>query len=264
LSTNGTGIGGTSVAQLSGKVILVTGALGKLGLSAVRMFLERGAKVVATDLVAPEDAKQRLNDSAIASFLPNELLYIQSDARDEKQVTTALASVQNRWGRLDGLYHNAYTQISKPALQLTLEEWNQVLLGTLTSTFLINKHALPLLIESGGGVILNASSVLSHKVKPTCLAYGAAKAGVNQMTRVIAADYAHKGVRANALLPGDIKTEEALSTLPSSFKEAVAKMTPLGRSGTPDEVSELAAFLLSDSASYITGALLTIDGGFAL
>ncbi|MBP1964133.1 SDR family oxidoreductase [Paenibacillus aceris] len=252
------------MAQLSGKVILVTGALGKLGLSAVRLFLERGAKVVATDLAAPEDANLRLNEQTIASFLPMAFMYIQSDARDEKQVTFALECVQNQWGRLDGLYHNAYTQISKPAMQLTLEEWNQVLLGTLTSTFLMNKYALPLLIESGGGAILNTSSVLSHKVRPTCLAYGAAKAGVNQMTRVIAADYANRGVRANALLPGDIKTEEALSTLPSSFKEAVAKQTPLGRSGTPDEVSELAAFLLSDAASYITGALITIDGGFAL
>ncbi|WP_282943107.1 SDR family NAD(P)-dependent oxidoreductase [Paenibacillus sp. RC67] len=251
------------MAQLSGKVILVTGALGKLGLSAFNLFLERGARVVATDLASPEEASLKLEHTA-ASARKTEWMYMKSDARDEEQVTSVLECIRQRWGRLDGLYHNAYTQISKPAMELTSVEWNAVLSGTLTSTFLVNKYALPLMIESGGGVILNTSSVLSQKVKPACLAYGAAKAGVNQMTRVLAADYANSGIRANVLLPGDIKTEEALRQLSPAFKQAVAAQTPLGRSGTPEEVSELAAFLLSDASSYITGALITIDGGFAL
>ncbi|PYI57536.1 SDR family NAD(P)-dependent oxidoreductase [Paenibacillus flagellatus] len=248
--------------MLQGKTILITGAAGMLGRSAVPMFLEYGANVVGCDIV-PLDRSPELQ-GALERYGDGRFLFLTADATDEEQVRMVVDAADAKFGRLDGTYHNVYTNIWKPALELSLDEWERTMRGTLTSTFLVCKHALPLLIRSGGGAIVNTSSVLGHLPKKGCLGYGAGKAGVNQLTRVIATDYADRGVRANVLVPGDFKSPERLDSLPESHQEMMRRETALGRSGSSDEVNRVAAFLLSDLASYITGSLYSVDGGYHL
>jgi len=224
------------------------------------MFLERGAKIMATDIKPPDHAPQIAG--LRAQYGEERFHYTQADLCEEDQAAAVAAQIDERFGRLDGTYHTVYANVWKPALELSLAEWEYSIRGTLTSTFLVCKHALPLMIRSGGGSIVNTSSILGQIVSPGCLAYGAAKAGVNQLTRVIAADYASQGIRANVLVPGDFRSQEALAKQSDKEKEAIRRHAWLGRSGSADEINEAASFLLSDAASYITGALIPVDGGF--
>ncbi|CAK4852117.1 unnamed protein product [Aphanomyces euteiches] len=197
-----------------------------------------------------------------AEYGNGRFVFYQADLCDENQVKAIMAEIELCFGRLNCTYHNVYTNVWKPALELTLQEWENTIRGTLTSTFLINKYAIPLLIRSGGGSIVNTSSILGQIPRQGCLAYGAAKAGLNQLTRILAADYSKFGIRANVLVPGDFKSEEALAAQSEEEKEAMRQCSWIGRSGNANEINEVAAFLLSDAAAYVTGALYTVDGGF--
>lgn len=247
---------------MEGKVILITGALGQAGQSAVRLFLNKGAAVIAgdcADIARFPDMARLQGEVGEQRFL-----FMQADMNEEDQVSAVMAEIDRRFGRLDGCYHNVYASVEKAALELSLEEWESSIRGTLTSTFLVCKHVLPLMIKSGGGAIVNTSSVRGHYPDRGCIAYGAAKAGVNQFTRMLAADYADHGIRANVIVPGDFKSEEEHRRLTKQDIALIRERTLLKRSGTTDEVSEVAAFLLSDAASYVTASLYSVDGGYGL
>lgn len=246
--------------QLQNKTILITGACGKLGKASTRMFLERGAQVVATDRI--DIGEHPLMQELLAHYGEGRLLLMQADVTEEQQVQDLLDKVRSHFGRLDGSFHNAYAQKSRPVIEYSLEEWEQVVRGTLTSTFLICKYALQLMMESGGGAVLNVSSALAHMPAERNAAYGAAKAGIEQLTRVIAKEHAAHHIRANCIVPGDFK--ENPDSLAEAFRERMKMNTLIGRSGAPEEIAEFAAFLLSDAASYITGSMHTIDGGYRM
>lgn len=238
--------------MLHNKVILVTGALGRIPFAAVTEFLAQGARVIANDVrpVVEHGAMQRLHDE----YDDDRLQFVQADVAEESDVEPLYADICARFGCLNGLFHNAYTQHRRRVDEYTPDEWCSVIAGTLGSTFLVCRAGIPLIAKSGGGSIVNTSSILSQQPRALDGAYGAAKAAINLLTRVIAAENAVHGIRANAILPGDIKQQTG--DVPSSQPAAW-----LGRSGTPEEVAKLACFLMSDEASYITGSLISIDGG---
>lgn len=246
--------------SLHDKVILITGACGRIGKASVRLFLENGATVVASDLIPA--ASQPLFGELTERFGERRLLTVQSDACDESQVMALMNEINDRFGRLDGCFHNAFAQLHRPFADYTLEEWERVVRGTLTSAFLVSKHAVKMMLASGGGAILNTSSILSERPQAHSAAYSASKAAINQMTKVLALEYGASNIRANCLLPGDIKEPDP--NVSAAYVERMKEITLIGRSGTPEEVAELAAFLLSDSAAYVTGASYVIDGGFRL
>jgi NAD(P)-dependent dehydrogenase (short-subunit alcohol dehydrogenase family) len=224
------------------------------------MFLERGATIYGCDRASLEDYPEIV--LLLERYGESRFKFSQADMCEEDEVKAVLLEVDRVFGRLDGTYHNVYTSGWKPILDMSLGEWDRSIRGTLTSAFLLCKYAIPLLIRSGGGSIVNTSSILGQIVSEECLAYGAAKAGVDQMTRVVAADYAKHGIRANVLVPGDFDAKESIGRQTEKQIAAIKRKTWLGRSGNADEVNEVAVFLLSDASSYVTGSRYQVDGGF--
>ena len=258
--TSGRSREATILDSLQKKVLLITGSLGSLGRSAVQMFLERGASLFCCDRLSVNEYPdiERLGKE----YGEQRVVFHQADASEENEVIALIAALDSHYGRLDGVYHNVYTSVWKPAAELSLQEWESTIKGTMTSTFLISKYALPLMIRSGGGSIVNTSSVLGQILSPECSPYGTAKAGINHFTRAVAQDYGRYGIRANVLVPGDFNSREGLTRQSEKEKAAILRNTWMGRSGTVEEVNEVAAFLLSDASSYVTGALYNVDGGF--
>ncbi|NOU67370.1 SDR family oxidoreductase [Paenibacillus sp. LMG 31461] len=251
-----------SKLQLADKVICITGAQGTAGRAAVKLFLEKGASVAACDLKEEEKLGEMKTFSEL--FGSERFLYIQADVTDEQQVNEVFSAMEAYFGRLDGLYHNAYVNHYKRIAEQSLASWNATINGTLTSTFLTCKYAAELMVKSSGGSIVNNSSILGSKPLGGNASYGAAKAGLEQFTKVMAVEYADQGIRANSIVPGDFRTEIDWQTGTEEFKESMRKTSLIGRSGKPNEINEVAAFLLSDAASYITGSTYPVTGGLWL
>ncbi|WP_409342223.1 SDR family NAD(P)-dependent oxidoreductase [Paenibacillus sp. MBLB4367] len=252
----------SALHSLQNKVILITGCLGAAGRSAVSMFLERGASLFGCDLhpIGSFPEIERLQKQ----YGEQRFVYKQANVCEESEIMAVMADLDRSFGRLDGTYHNVYKNVEKPAMELSLAEWDDSIRGTLTSTFLVCKYALPLMIRSGGGSIVNMSSVLGQFAGKGCLAYGTAKAGILHFTRVLASDYAQHGIRANAVVPGDFRSDEDFAKQSAQEKEGMRRNAFLGRSGRADEINEVVAFLLSDASSYVTGSTYSVDGGFHL
>lgn len=249
-----------STLPLQGKVILVTGALGQAGRSAVPFFLGKGASIAACDIRPEADFTEKADLEE--QFGKERLVYIQANATNEDEIRSLMQSVKEYFGRLDGCYHNVYQSVVKRIEELALEEWEYTIRGTLTSTFLVTKYAAELMKETGGGAIVNTSSILGGKIAQARNAgYGAAKAGVEHLTRVAAVEYADAGIRVNAVVPGDFKSAEHAEKLgPEHMKNS----TLIRRTGTPNEINAVAAFLLSDESSYVTGSMYPVNGGLAI
>ena len=241
--------------------VLVTGAAAGIGLAISRKLRNLGTTVVMCDKDVPalDAAVRSLGDNGQAAIA------VPGDVTD----SATIARVAEAAGALDGLVNCAGIYPVTSLLDVSADEWDRVLSLNLRTPFLLTQAvARRMIADKRGGSIVNISSTASLLARPGISHYGASKAGLNQLTRILAVELASHGIRVNAILPGVIETEtvKAGQTTPDAMAEMAAKMAriPMGRLGVPEEVAELAAFLLSAASSYSTGGLFTADGGFSL
>lgn len=243
---------------LKGKVAVVTGGTRGIGYAVVRKYLEAGASV------ALFGSRQCTADAAlerITSELPGaNVMALSPDLTDSASVEGAFGEVVKRFGRIDILVNNAGISQSLPLNEYSDEEMDKILDLNLKAVFVCCRAAARLMEASGGGVILNTSSVVSLYGQPSGCLYPTTKFAVNGLTKSLSRELAPRGIRVNAVAPGVTRTD-MVANLPEALIKPLVARIPIGRVGEPDEVADAFLFLASDMASYITGAVLPVDGG---
>jgi len=247
--------------DLTDRIALVTGGNGGIGLGMARGLGQAGATVIVVGRNAEKSAaalRELQSEGVRAESLP-------CDVTDEGAVQGLFADVERRHGRLDVLVNNAGTTVRKPPQDFTLEEWNSVMDVNLTSAFLCSRAAYPLMVQAGGGKVINIGSILSIFGAAYAPAYCASKGGIVQFTKSLALAWAKDRIQANAVLPGWIDTELTVGARNQvqGLNERVLARTPAGRWGTPQDLAGIAVFLASRASDFVTGAAIPVDGGYA-
>ena len=252
---------GTSGGELAGCVALITGGASGIGAAAARVMAREGAAIAVADFDAKraEEVATRLREGG------SRAISIAVDVAQAEQVEAMVKRTLAEFGRLDALVNSA--GVSPPMVathEYPLAEWDRCLAINLSGTFYAIRFAVPAMLASGGGAIVNLSSMMGQIAHAGIPAYTASKHGVVGLTKVVALDYAKRGIRCNAVGPGNTDTGMTRGAMPPAVFEAVGKLAPIGRYGTPDEIAELISFLCSPRASFITGAYIVADGGFVI
>lgn len=248
--------------RLSGKSAVVTGAAFGIGRATAERFAREGARLIATD-IQPEPLL------ALAEELRRggtEVETVVGDVSIEEDARRMIATATERFGRLDVLVANAGIIPLGDATEMTAADWDQVMAIDGRGMFLTCKFAIEAMVQTGGGAIVCLSSISGLAGQKRQAAYGPAKFVATGLTKHLAVEWADRGIRVNAVAPGTIKTER-VNRLPeepggAEYLDAVQRMHPMGRLGEPAEVASAIAFLASEEASFITGAVLPVDGGF--
>ncbi len=252
---------GAPTKLLDGRRVLITGAAGGQGAAVARKFVAEGAHVALTDLL-PEPLEHLLAELGGARV---EAVALQGDVRDEDQVAHVVRRAVQLLGGLEVVYNNAgvyWASRDAPVDRLDTKVWSEILSINTTGIFLFAKHALPHLLASDGGVLLNVASVAGYAGDSKCHAYAASKGALIALTKSIAQCYGHRGLRANVICPGFIATPMVDWLLSDeSATRRVTNATALGRVGTPEEVASVAAFLASHQASFVTDTVIAVHGG---
>jgi len=254
---------------LEGKIAIVTGAgsvgegIGN-GKATAIVFAREGAKVMLVDqnLGAAEETREIIEKEGGMSFA------FKADVSRADECRKIVDACLRAYGRVDILHNNVGIELAGGLEETTEKDWDRTLAVNLTSMFLLSKYAVPHMLAQGGGVIINISSINAIRTLPALsLAYGVSKAGVISLTREIAVQYAAKGIRINAILPGMMNTPFVRVSLTDAYGGDIEKMTkfrdslcPTGKQGEPWDVANLALFLASDRSKYITGQAIIVDG----
>ena len=245
--------------DLGGRVVVITGGAQGIGEACARRVVRDGAAVALWDLA---DGLGR----ALAAELQAagaQALYCHCNVALKADVDAALAVTLARFGHVDGLVNNAGIFKAAPFLDIAEADWDAVIAVNLKGSFLVGQAVAREMVRHGRGAIVNMSSVNGTLAIPTIASYNASKGAINQLTRVMALSLADQGVRVNAVAPGTIATELARSAVLTSdeAKARIMSRTPMKRLGEPREIADVAAFLLSEASSYMTGEIVVVDGG---
>jgi len=247
--------------DLKGKVAVVTGGNGGIGLGMARGLARAGARVV----VAARNKEKSGAAVRELQALGAGALAVSVDVTQEKSVDAMVRETVEKCGGLDILVNNAGINIRKPAQDLSLDEWRQVLDTNLTSAFLCSRSAYPHMKSAGGGKIINIGSMLSIFGAAFAPAYGASKGGIVQLTKSLATGWARDNIQVNAVLPGWIDTDltrQARKEI-QGLHERVLARTPAGRWGGIDDFGGIAVFLASSASDFLTGTAIPLDGGYS-
>ena len=247
------------MGRLEKRIAIITGGARGIGLATARRFALEGAKVAIWDLdeAAGTRAVEQLNRHGSPAF------FLKVDVTSVESVNAAVEKVRARWERIDILVNNAGITQDARLVKMTAEQWQRVIDVNLSGVFFCTRAVVPLMIEQKYGRILNASSVVALYGNFGQTNYVASKAGVIGMTRVWARELGRYGITVNAVAPGFIATE-MIETVPEKVLNRLKERTPLGQIGLPEDVAAAYAFLASDEARFITGAVLSVDGGLTL
>ncbi|MGH7068766.1 MAG: SDR family NAD(P)-dependent oxidoreductase [Acetobacteraceae bacterium] len=239
--------------RLKDRVAVVTGSGRGIGKAIAEKMAAQGARVIVAD-----------REAALAEETAGELngTPIQVDIGDPQSVEKLFAAVVEKFGRIDILVNNAGIGITKLVVDTPLEDWERVIRINLTGSFLCCQHAARQMMQQRSGRIINIVSLSGQRGGVGRGAYGASKAGLEVLTRILAVELADYGINVNAIAPGPIMTEVARTMHTQETRDAYHRLTPQRRYGEPSEIGDAAVFLASDEATYITGHTLNVDGGF--
>lgn len=241
--------------RVKDKVIIITGGAGGIGKETAKLLAKEGAKVVIFDINENRltEAKKEIEKYGIVEA-------IKADVTDFKSVSDAVNKVYEKFGKIDVLINNAGITRDGFLSKMDLEDWNKVIAVNLTGVFNTTKAVVPYMLEREKGNIISISSVVGVYGNIGQTNYAASKAGIIGMTKTWAKELGRKGIRANAVAPGFIKTEMT-AKVPEKVINIMIEKTPLGRMGEPEDVANLLLFLSSDESSFINGQVIGVDGG---
>ncbi|MFP7202363.1 SDR family NAD(P)-dependent oxidoreductase [Lysinibacillus halotolerans] len=244
------------MTDLKGKVVIVTGGASGIGLATAKAFLDKGSKVVIGDYnkETGEKVVNELKDQYA------DVLFIEVNVADEKSVENLVSQTVSHFGQLDIIFNNAGIGIQKPTHELTDEEYKRVIAVNQDGVFYGMKYALREMLKTGGGSIINTSSILGSVGEPTSIPYAASKGAVNLITKSAALEYADRNIRVNAVAPGFIETGLVNKEALGEFYDGLVAKHPIGRLGKPEEIAHAVVFLAEND--FVTGTTILVDGGY--
>jgi NAD(P)-dependent dehydrogenase (short-subunit alcohol dehydrogenase family) len=253
-----------SKKRFAGKFAVVTGGASGIGKATAERFMEEGAKVAIIDV------SQRLGEEALSEMRERgfEPILLVGDVTASSDVRRMVGEILGRFGRIDVLFNNAGILVEGTVEEVTEEDWDRIMAVNVKGVFLMTKEIAPLMVKQGSGVIVNTASCSGLVGDRGAIAYNTSKGAVVLMTKCLALDYALKNVRVNCVCPGEIETpmflqEVARRGVPvEEYRAEICEYHPIGRLGKPHEVANTVLFLASDDASFITGAAVSVDGGY--